>query len=280
MIFSLAVSPATGPVTVYREENYLFAFFRETWRYREYVKQSVLRNLRIKYKRSSLGYLWTMLHPLGMMAVLAVVMSNLLQMSAKDYAAFLLCGLLPWGFFASTAMMSLNSIRANARLFGQVPIPKYLFILSIVFSNLVNWVLALIPLLFILLFVGKPIPWTALTLPIVMLPLFLITVGISLLLAVSNVFFEDTFHLADVALQAIYFLCPVLYARELLSPELAQYLALNPIFGQIEFLRDIFYAGTLPDPKLFALNLFVSFLIFFFCLALFKRTEDKFLYFV
>lgn len=255
-------------------------FFMDMFGYREYLKQSVLRDLRTKYKRSALGYLWTMLHPLMMMIILAIVFSHIMRIPVENYAVFLFCGLLPWNYFNSTAMMSLGSIRANSRLFGQVPVPKYIFVLSLAFSNLVNLFLALVPLLLIMLVTGRPVTWTVLTFPLVLLPIFFVTIGVSLVLAASNVFFDDTLHLAEVGMQALYFLSPILYYRELLPEDLIQFLVLNPLFLQIEFVRSIFYDGVFPDIGLYSLNLLASCLVLVFGLWVFKRLEDKFLYFV
>ncbi len=253
-------------------------FFIQLYSYREYLKQSVIRDLRKKYKRSSLGYLWTMLHPLAMMLIISTVLSHIVGISFKDYAVFFLIGLLAWNYFNSTTMMSLSSVRENARLFGQVAIPKYIFIVSIAASNFFNYILALVPLLLVMLITGHPIHWTVIAFPIVVLPLLLITIGVALILAVSNVFFEDTLHLSEVALQALYFLSPVLYGREKLPPELVKWLSFNPLFGQIEFLRGIFFDGVLPDAWLFTGNLCASMLVLIVGLWIFHRAEDRFLY--
>ena len=255
-------------------------FIYQLYSYREFLKQSVLRDLRTKYKRSRLGYLWTVLHPLAMMIVLATVFSQIMKMPAKDYAVFLFAGILPWNYFNSTTMMSMGTIRQNARLIGQVPLPKYIFTLSIAFSNLINFLLALIPLLLTMIVVGRPIPWTIVLFPVAILPMFCVIIGVSLVLAASNVFFDDTLHLSEVALNALYFLSPVLYHRELLPPDLVKYLVLNPLFVQVETFRGLFYDGVLPNPDTFMINLAASVLILIAGLWVFKRVEDKFLYFV
>jgi ABC-type polysaccharide/polyol phosphate export permease len=260
--------------------GYVFNFFLQMYGYREYLIQSVLRDLRTKYKRSFLGYVWTMLHPLAMMAIISVVFSHIMRMPTKDYAVFLFAGLLPWNYFNSTAMMSLHSIRANARLFGQIPVPKYIFILSLAFSNLVNFFLAIVPLLLVMLVTSHNISWTILAFPLVLLPLFCVVIGVSLMLATANVFFDDTLHLTEVAMQALYFLSPVLYHRDVLPEWLVEYLVLNPLFCQIEFIRGIFYDGVLPNPETFALNLLASTGVLLLGLIVFKKSEDKFLYFV
>lgn len=255
-------------------------FFKQLYAYREYLKQSIQRDLSVKYKRSYLGYFWTMLHPLGMMLVISLVLSHVVRVPMRDYAVFFLAGVIAWNYFNSTAMMSLNNIRANARLFSQIAVPRYIFIISITLSNLVNLALATVPLICVMLVVGRPVSWTVLALPVVLLPLFIVTVGVSLVLAVSNVFFEDTLHLTEVAMQALYFMCPILYAREFLPAWLVQYLQLNPLFLQVEFFRGIFFDAQLPGMELYLFNLCSSLLVLFIGLAVFRRSEDKFLYFI
>lgn len=260
--------------------KYLLDFCTQVYSYREYLKQSVIRDLRNKYKRSMFGYLWTMLHPLAMMVILAIVFSHIMRISTKDYAVFLFAALLPWNYFNSTCLMSLHSIRANARLFSQVPIPKYIFVLSIAASNLVNLLLAIVPLLVVMIVTGRSVPMTILALPVVLLPLICVTIGLSLVLATSNVFFEDTLHLSEVFLQALYFLSPVLYSRDMLPKGLVKYLTLNPLFSQIEFIRGVVYDGVLPNLEGFAINLAGSLVVLFIGLIIFKSSEDKFLYFI
>jgi ABC-type polysaccharide/polyol phosphate export permease len=253
-------------------------FFKQIYYYREFLFQSVARDLKNKYKRSFLGYVWTMLHPLAMMGILAVVFSNIMKL--ENYAVFLFTGLIPWNYFQSTSLMSMHSIRSNARLFSQVPIPKFMFVISIVCSNLANLLFAILPLFILMLASGKGIPWTALLFPIALIPLILLTTALSLVLASSNVFFDDTSHLAEVALQGLYFLSPILYMRSSLPASLSQYLALNPIAFAIESFRGLFYSGTLPDMPSFCIYLAFSIVCLWAAVLIFKRVENKFLYYV
>ncbi len=255
-------------------------FFRQIFFYREYLLQSVQRDLKNKYKRSFFGYLWTMVHPLLMMGILAVVFSQIVRIDIRHYAVFLFAGLLPWNFFNSTAMMALSSIRANARLFSHVPLPKYIFIVSIACSNLVNLFLAVIPLIVIMLLLHHSVSWAVLAAPLVLLPVIMVTLGISLILAAANVFFDDTLHLTEVAMSALYFLCPVIYHRELLPAWLLNYVALNPLFSQIEAFRALFYDGMFPDPYWYSINLAASLCILGIGLALFQKLEKRFLYYI
>lgn len=272
-ILNLTVVPMTL-ITIFSE------FFKNIYRYREYLKQSVARDLRKHYKRSVLGYAWSMLNPLFMMIILTVVFSHIMRFDMDSYAVFLFAGMIPWAYFNSTSLGSLGSIRANASIIDQIPVPKYIFPLSLAFSNFVNFFMSLVTLLLIMVVLGRPIHPTILALPLVVLPLFFLTIGLSLILAVSNVFFEDTQHLGLLLLQALYFLSPVLYSRDHLPDWITKWTLLNPMFALIEFTRGLFYDGSLPIPKEYALNMGSTLLILFIGLWIFKKAEDKFVYFM
>ena len=110
-------------------------FFADIFQYHEYLRQAVARDLRKRYKRSYLGYLWSMLNPLLMIIILTLVFSNIMKNRVEDYSVFLFCGLLPWQFFSRTALGSLNAVKGNAKLISHLPIPKYLFTLTTAFST-------------------------------------------------------------------------------------------------------------------------------------------------
>ena len=255
-------------------------FFGNIYRYREYLKQSVARDLRKRYKRSVLGYLWSMLHPLFMMVILAVVFSNIMRFEMQDYAVFLFTGMIPWSYFSLTALGALGSIRANASIIDQLPVPKYIFPLSLGFSNLANLFLSLAPLLIIMIGLGRPIPLTVLALPFILLPLFFLTTGLALILAVANVFFDDTQHLATLAIQALYFLSPILYTKEHLPANITPWVTLNPMFNITEFMHDIIYYGRLPELYTYAGSLAYSLLFLVVGLWVFRKTDHKFVYFM
>lgn len=255
-------------------------FFVDLVSYREYLIQSVARDLRKKYKRSSLGYAWSMLQPFLMMCVLAVAFSKLIGMHENNYAVFLFCGLLPWNYFESTCNAALSTIRSNARIIDQLPVPIYIFPTAVAFYNMVTFCITLVPLFGVVLVTGWHLSWTMLLIPIVMIPLFLFTMGLSLMLAVLHVFFDDTQHLTSVAFRALYFLCPILYKREHLPEGVVQWVVLNPMFGIIETLRRLVYDGQLPAWDTFALNTLGGLLCLALGLWIFKRASDKFIYLV
>lgn len=255
-------------------------FFLNIFRYREYLKQSIARDLRKRYKRSVLGYCWSMLNPLLMMIILSIVFSKIMQQRVHDYAVFLFSGMLPWAYFNLTVRGCLDTVRANARIMDQVSVPKYIFALSTAFSGLVDFFLSIIPLILVTIVLGREVPATILLIPILLVPLFFFSLGVALIFAVSNVFFEDTQHLVAVLLQALYFLCPILYSREMLPSWLIPWVSLNPLFTLIESIRGLFYYGTIPSIETFALHLICSTLTLLLGLYIFSKADKKFIYFI
>ena len=258
----------------------LVNFFKTIYFFREYLKQSVARDLRKRYKRSFLGYLWSMLNPLFMMLILAIVFSNIMRVEMKDYAIYVLTGMTFWSFFNATCIGSLGSIRANAPILAQLPVPKYLFSISTAFSNLVDFFLAIVPLLFIILVLQFTLPFSILLLPVILLPIFMFTLGVAFILAVLNVFFEDTQHLTTVALQALYFLSPILYPAELLPEWVRGWIVLNPLFHLVEMMQAIFYHGQAPDWNQYAISCLVGFVTLLIGLWAFKVADKKFVYYI
>lgn len=258
----------------------VWKFFYHVYCYREYLFQSISRDLRKKYKRSFLGYIWSMLNPLLMMLILSVVFSSIMKNHVSNYPVFLFAAMLPWAFFDGTCNGCLGAIRANARIIDQVSMPKYLFLVAIALSNLVAFGLSVGPLLLVMLLTHHSFSLTILLMPIVMIPLFFFTMGIGAIVAVGNVFFEDTEHLLGVVLRAVYFLCPIIYSHEILSPGLVKWVQFNPVFGIIEAMRDIVYYGHLPDPLYASFTFLSSFLVLILGLWVFNKTENKFVYFI
>jgi len=254
--------------------------FRTLFKYREYLRQSVARDLKKLYKRSALGYLWSMLNPLFMMIVLTIVFSKIMRIEVQHYSVFLFVALLPWQYFSQTVLGSIDSVRANMKIIEHLPIPKYIFALSLSFSNLANFFLAIIPLFAVMLFVGRSFSFSILALPIVLLPLMFVSIGSALFFATVNVFFDDTRHLLNVFLQALYYLTPILYGIEHLPPSLAGWLQLNPMYHVIYMMRTIFYYGELPSLYTLSIAYGSSFLVLLLGLWVFKKADNKFMYFV
>jgi ABC-type polysaccharide/polyol phosphate export permease len=225
------------------------------------VLNLVLRDLKSRYKRSVLGFLWSLLNPLAMMIVFTVVFTVIMPSQIENYPIFLLCGLLPWNFFTGALMLSINSVAGNANLVKKVYFPREVLPISAVLANLVNFLLGL-AVLFVALFFfhGHFSPWLWL-LPVVILIQTCFTLGVALFLSAINVYYRDTLMIMDVVLLAWFFLTPVVYAIGILPSEY-EFLGLtldiqrlmyivNPMASLIAAYRDLLYWGYRTDLDFF-----------------------------
>ena len=226
----------------------------ELWRFRQLVAVLVVRELKVRYKRSVLGLLWTMLNPLLLMVVYAVVFTTILPAAQPNFSIFLLAGLLPWLYFSTSLMQGLMSVLSNQELVRKIRLPQAVFPLSVVGSNLVNFTLSLLPLFVIMAALRQPFTLALAFLPAAALVLTLFCAGVTLLFATATVFFRDVRHLTEVLLQMLLYLSPVLYDLRQLGEHRTWWfhlfrleLRLNPLSYLIPLVRDPVYYGRLPS---------------------------------
>ena len=226
----------------------------ELWRFRQLVALLVARELKVRYKRSVLGVLWTMLNPLLLMVVYAVVFSTIMRAAIPNYSIFLLAGLLPWIFFSTAVMQGLMSVLVNQELVRKIRLPQAVFPLSVVGSNLVNFILSFLPLSIMMIALGQRFTSALLFHPVAVALLTIFAAGVTLLLSSATVFFRDVRHLTEVLLQVVLYLSPVLYDLGQLGEHRTWWfhlfrleLSLNPMSYLIPLLRDPVYFGRLPE---------------------------------
>lgn len=230
---------------------------RELWAYRELIRNLVLRDLRVRYKGSALGYLWTQLAPLLLMLVFWFVFNFFFQSGVAMFPVFLIVALLPWNFCSEAVAGGARSVIDNANLVKKVFFPREVLPLVSVFSSLVNFVLSL-PMMFLVIalvqLLYEPLgrinfTWTFAYLPVLMVIQTLLLAGIALLTSALAVFFRDFVHLIGILLQFWFFLTPVFYSLDAIGGPLARVVRwLNPMASLVEFYREILYGNTVPAP--------------------------------
>jgi homopolymeric O-antigen transport system permease protein len=218
-------------------------------RYRDLILALVSRELKVRYRRSAIGFTWTMLQPLLTMLVLQVVFSSIFRfkLAYGNYPVYALAGILFWNFFSQSIVASMNSLKGNAQLLKKLPIPREVFPLATVISGVINLCLALVPLLLILLVTRHPLTPALLFLPVSILLAAIFTLGAGLLLSPLAVFFSDVVEMIGVLLSILLYLTPIFYPMSILKD--SRYLPLvrfNPVRSILEVFRDPIYLGKIP----------------------------------
>ena len=254
----------------------------EVYRYRDLVRALVARELKVRYRRSAIGFLWTMLQPLLTMLVLQLVFSQIfaVRLTYGNYPIFALAGILFWNFFSQSIVASMNSLRGNAQLLQKLPVPKTVFPLATVLSGVVNLVFALVPLLAILLVTGHPIRPALLFLPISIFLVALFTLGAGLLLSPMAVFFSDVVELIGVLLMLLMYLTPVIYPIEIVPEHMRWVVRYNPIRSILEVFRDPIYQGEVPPLSHFAVCFGIAVLAFVLGAWVFRKSSDRIPFYV
>jgi ABC-type polysaccharide/polyol phosphate export permease len=223
------------------------------WRYRHLLVQLAKRDLTARYKNSVLGVVWSLLHPFLMMLILAVVFSYVgrFNVGIPHYPAFILCGYLPWLFLATSLTTSVRSVVDAANLIHKVAFPREVLPLAIVLSNLVNFLLALVPLLGYLAFSGIAPGPGLFALPAIIGCQALLLAGLSMFLSAANVYARDVGVVLEVALFALFYLCPVFYSPEMILDTVPRAVAgayfLNPMATLMVLYRSALMGTATPS---------------------------------
>lgn len=220
----------------------------EIWRYRDLLKLLISNSIKTRYKRSSLGVLWTLLNPLLNTLVLTIAFSQLLRFEVEHYAIYLLIGLLVWNFFSQTTTHAMSTLVWGSSLLKRIYVPRTIFAISVQGNGLVNIGLSLIPLALIMLVMGHTFSWTILMLPLALLLLAMFTFGVTLMISTLAVFFVDVIDMYGILLSAWFYLTPIIYPVEIVPEKFAIFLRLNPMYYLVDLFRQLVFVGVMPTP--------------------------------
>ena len=222
------------------------------FKYKDLVKELVGRDLKLKYRRSFLGYVWSVLNPLLIMIVLTLVFSRIFQRDIENFPVYYLTGRTMYDFLKSSTNSAMKSVTGNAALLRKVYVPKYIFTLAKVTSAMVDMVFQSSAALIVMIATGAPFYWTALLFPIVVIQIYIFCCGLGFFLAQLNVFFRDIQHIYSAVLTAWLYLTPIMYPIERLGETLTFIVkAFNPLYYYVAQFRDLIYYGQIPGPRVF-----------------------------
>ncbi len=240
----------------------------------------VVRDLKVRYRRSTIGFLWTMLQPLLTMLVLTTVFSHVFRFDVANYPVYALAGILFWNFFSQSIVSSMNSLRYNANLLTKVPVPKAVFPLATILSGLVNLLLALVPLLLILVVTGHPLHLTLLFLPVAILLAAVFTLGAGLVLSPLAAFFHDIVEMVTVVMMLLLYMTPVFYPVSIVPERFAWIIRWNPVRVVLDLFREPIYSGRLPSAAHLAVATVLAAVSLAVGIAAFRRSSDRIVFYL
>jgi len=240
--------------------------------HRELIQTLVNRNLKVRYKNSVLGILWSLLNPILMTLVFTVVFTFMLKRGVPKYPVFFMSGYLPWAFLSAALLGATHSIVGNAHLIRKVYFPREVLPVAEVLADLVNFLIGLVVLFGLMLIFRVKLTSAVLMLPLIILAETLFVLGLAFFLATANVFYRDTQHILQIVMQAWFFLTPIFYPISVL-PESAEIMGitinvqlwlrrLNPMASLVASYQDVLYWGS-PTGLDFFLRTFITCVVVF-----------------
>ena len=266
---------------IYDSDAFRLPFLHEMGelvRYRFMLWNLVIRDLRVRYKRSFLGILWAMINPSLTMIVLTVVFMNVFRFEVENYPIYVLSGILLWSIFSRGTSVAMRSMLDNSGILKRIYVPSSVFVASAVIGALIHVLFALAPLAILALITGiKPaLTWLFLPLPILLTTLF--AFGVALIVAALAVFFADVLDIYEVLLSAYFYFTPIIYPISILPPELARLQTFNPLYLSLNAFRVALINGRLPAPIDLVIATLVALVLTVTGWSIFTRLSHRFAY--
>ncbi|MCQ5202620.1 ABC transporter permease [Mordavella massiliensis] len=246
-------------------------------KFRPLLSELIARDIKTKYRKSILGVLWTILNPLFMMIVLSVVFSNLFKFDIEYFPVYLLSGQLIFNFFSESTTNAMGAIIANGPLIKKIYVPKYMFVISRIFSSSINLLASFTALIFVMLAMRVDLHYTVLLVPIPLIFIIFFSLGIGLILSAIAVKFRDIVHLYSVFVTALMYLTPVIYPMSILPEWLEKIVLINPITNILIMFRDVMMNNTVPNITSIVIAIVETAIALACGLYVFYKSQDTFI---
>lgn len=254
------------------------SMFKNSYNYRFLLEQLITRSIKLKYRKSYLGVLWSLVEPLMTMAVLTFIFGTLLGRGDKYYPVYVLSGRLLYSFFSTGTRATMKSIRSNSAMIKKVYVPKYMYPLAACCSSYIIFLISLIDLFFVVFVLGMEITPYLLLSVVPILILFLLTYGVGMILSTVNTFFRDVEYIWDVGMTLIMYTCAIFYNVDSFKGT-PKYLIfkINPLYGLIKCFRECIYGQPMElDWLLYAIGCSIAACVL--GMWLFKKKQDEFIH--
>lgn len=264
-----------------QKNSKLQEYLKEFWKYKDLLRLMIAKNIKLKYRRSFLGYVWSILNPLLIMIVLTLVFSSMFNRQIENYPVYLFTGRLLFTFMTTSTTNAIYSITSSASLLKKTYVPKYIFTVAKVTSALIDLVFSLGALLIVLIATRSPITWHALLFPVVLFQEYVFCIGLGLFLAQANVFFRDTQFIYNAVTTAWLYLTPLFYPMESLNATLRWCIEhFNPMYFYVSQFRDLIYYGRFPQQAQVLYGCISAMSMLALGIWSFMRSKDKFILYI
>ena len=253
------------------------SYIRNFVKFQPLLSELIARDIKIKYRRSVLGVLWTLLNPLCMMIILSIVFSSIFKFDVENFPLYVLSGQVIFNFFNDSTTSSMSAIISSASLIKKVYVPKYLFVLSRVMSSFINLMASFTALLLVMVATRAELHWTVFlsVIPLAMVVLF--SFGVGMFLAAITVRFRDVIHLYSVFTTGLLYLTPVIYPMAALPDVVKTIVMINPLTNYLLMFRDVMFNNTLPSVFSVLLGIAEAALALALGLYVFYKNQDEFI---
>lgn len=249
-------------------------------KYKYLLKNLIIKDVKLKYRRSILGILWSVLNPLLMMIIISAVFSNIFKVSVENFPIYYLTGSALFSMLSETTSSAMTSILNSSSLIKKVYIPKYIFPLEKCIFGFINFLFSMIAVAIMYIIFRYPIHWTILLFPIPVIYTLVFSIGLGMILSTLSIFFRDIVHLYSVLLVAWNYFTPIVYPYDILNEKIKIIMHFNPMFHYVKYFRDVLMYNTVPSLTTNLVCFFISFSTLFFGLMLLKMKQDKFILYI
>ena len=251
------------------------------FRYKDLLRELVVRDVKLKYRRSFLGYVWSILNPLMIMMIMVIVFSNMFRFDIQNYPVYLIIGQTVFNFVSESTNQAMWSITGNASLLKKTYVPKYIFTLSKVTSSCVNMLFSLGAMLIVLFVCRVPLNWYMLFIPVIILQVYVFSTGIGLFLSQATVFFRDVQYIYAAFMTGWMYLTPIFYPINQLPDGLKWGITtFNPLYSYITQFRTVVLMQQLPELGMILQGIIIAMAVLVLGTVCFMKNQDRFILYI
>lgn len=255
-------------------------YFQALKKYRFLLEDMVVRDIKLKYRRSVIGLLWSILNPLLMMIVITAVFQHLFRFEIKNFSVYYLTGWVVFNFITEATTGAMTSIIGASTLIRKVYIPKYIFPMQKCVFSFVNMLFSLVALFAVMLVLQVKFTWYILLIPIPLILALIFAIGLGMILATVAVFLRDMIHLYGVFTMVWMYLTPIIYPEEILVGVMQTIMKLNPMYYYVDYFRQLTLYGSMPGMETLFIMCGCSAASLLLGIAVFKKKQDRFILFI